>query len=77
MTIAVVLAFAAAGLLFGAGLGARVAVARRTTRDARATTRLARGLWRQAVVDWRAVGSYVGGTLIIALLVAAYLIGQS
>ena len=69
MTIAVVLAFAAAGLLFGAGLGARVAVARRT--------RLARGLWRQAVVDWRAVGSYVGGTLIIALLVAAYLIGQS
>ncbi|GAA3278971.1 hypothetical protein GCM10020218_029570 [Dactylosporangium vinaceum] len=46
---------ALAGLVAGATLGYRVAVASRTYRDARTTTRNARGLWRQLPRDWSRV----------------------
>ncbi|GAA2327607.1 hypothetical protein [Dactylosporangium salmoneum] len=67
---------AAAGLLAGTLLGYRVAVASRTYRDARATTRAARALWGQVPRDWARVGNIAGGLLIVAFVVAAYLLGR-
>jgi len=67
---------AALGGLLGFGLGAAVATASRTYRDARAATRAARGLWRQTVVDWRRAGAWIGGALIAGFLAIAYWLGR-
>lgn len=65
-----------AGLLVGALLGARGAIASRTYRDARATTRAARALWRQVPRDWARVGSVLGWLAVVAFFVTAYFLGR-
>lgn len=67
---------ATAGLVVGALLGGRWAIASRTYRDARATTRAARALWRQVPRDWARVGNVVGGLAIIVFIAVAYLLGH-
>ncbi|GAA3283810.1 hypothetical protein Dvina_01415 [Dactylosporangium vinaceum] len=67
---------ALAGLVAGATLGYRVAVASRTYRDARTTTRNARGLWRQLPRDWSRVAGVLGWLAVVAFLVVAYLPGS-
>lgn len=64
------------GLLVGAVLGYRVAIATRTYRDARVTTRAARALWWQVPADWGRVGAVAGWLLIAAVVVVAYFLGR-
>lgn len=76
MNVATHLAAVVLGLVAGASLGWRSAIATRTYRDARATTRAARALWRQVPRDWARLGNWAGGVAIVVFVAVAYYLGS-